>query len=209
MPPTKPPIRSPEERNRLIEPLIQPGNNWIESLVSRKYRTVDDETRQELISIGYEALIYAADRWEERYDGEGRTKFFIFAQNKVRRALREYMLNKDLPVYVPFHQHGREGFEAPRAVSVDELSTWNAYEEVKTPEEELIQKEQLEEVARIMDEHLTPREKLIVGRMNGFVGEFTPTFEQLGEELGISRQAAHEAYHRALAKIRSELADDE
>lgn len=204
----KSPVRTPEERNALIAPLLEPGSDWIQSFVSRRYPKVDEETRQELISAGYEALIYAADRWEERYSEGGRTKFFIYAQNTVRAALRDFSRNKDLPFHVPAHQHQKEDFSRPRSVGVEKLSTWDAHDEVQTPEEELIQKEQFELIASAIEEHLTSKEKYILGRILGFIGEKT-SYRGLGKELGISGQRANQIYSRAMEKISKVLEDVE
>ena len=193
----------------MIAPLLEPGNDWIESFVSRRYKGIDDELREELISIGYEALIHAADIWEERYNEDGSPRFFVYAQNHVRRFLREHLRNKDLPFYIPQHEYERDDYKRPEVVRIEDIADVYAHREVKIPEEELIEREELREVARAMEALLSPRERFIIGRLNGFLGEATPTFQELGDELGITKQAAHEAYHRALQKLRDALSQNE
>lgn len=252
------PVRTSEHRNNLIAPLLETGSNWVESFCMRKYgRYHSEDELEELISIGYEALIISADRWiprsllgeeeieaidlidlgtatsQEIRDYASKEGFFIYAQNRVRTNIREHLLNKDLPIYTPVQQQDKENFEHPKLtdvyaldnmyenrnefshrfknpyIKINGIDIWDACENSKTPEEELLWKEELKAVALCMQKHLSSAERYVIGKINGFIGEKNVTFREVGEELGMSKQAVNEKYHRALKKLRQHLEEED
>jgi len=219
--PMKKTIRTSEERNKLIELLLPPNQNWVESIIIRKYKKArtNPEFREELLSVGYEALVHAGDIWEEEYGEDGRSKFFIFAQNQVRSALRIAALSyHKAPLYIPHgvqeedHQEFKKWLQednedpSPDSQGIRVPLDWVEdnpiiIEESTDPETESMVQERNEILLQSMDEVLTPREQEVLSLSFG-LEEKRKTFAAIGEKMGLSPQRIYQLKNEALQKLR-------
>lgn len=75
-------------------------------------------------------------------------------------------------------------------------------DEAPTPEDIVIKQQTNERLRQYMDLHLKPREAEILKLRYGFDTETPMTLEEVGRELGLTRERIRQIEHRALRKLR-------
>jgi RNA polymerase sigma factor (sigma-70 family) len=216
----RPPVRSEKERNRIVEALLPPHPDWTASFIKRHYsRSTVREHFDDLLQIGYEGLIRAADLWVPRSElPKSRTEtdyqvpsvpaadretlfrylgdegFFIYAQNFVRNEIADYLRNVGKPFTIPDLAETGTVAQLP-------LSALDHERFAPSPEDLLIQAEEsgLRWLSEAM-ETLTRREKMVVSAYFGLDRELLE-LQDIGQLLGVSKQRAHEIKNSALRKV--------
>jgi DNA-directed RNA polymerase specialized sigma subunit len=198
----------------------------VASFIRRLYsRSTIREHFDDMLSLGYEALIRAADIWIPRSElarsqtdpsyqvpripaGDrdtifrylGDEGFFLYAQNHLRNNIGLYLQNVGKPFTVPNTERGRF-VEVP-------LSALDQERFAPSPEDLLIEAE--ESGRRWLPEAmetLTEKERRVVGLYFGLEGPpgLTPT--EIGSLMGFSKQRADELKNKALRKIERYIRD--
>lgn len=94
--PAPPPRSSFDERNKLVEAHL----SYAESLVRKRYgRTNSPDVLEDRTQIAFEALIQAADRWDET-----KGRFIRYAKHFILSACLEYLVNHRRPTRLPGSQ---------------------------------------------------------------------------------------------------------
>ena len=149
---SKTPIRSPEERNKLIEPLLPPQSDWVKSIILLRYpqAKANRDFYDDLLSAGYQALIDAGDTWQPPRGQNQSARFRHYAWIRVRSYCRKVALEARLgPVHVPSYVSEAE-MKAEKRLTQGTAKSWTAKDKypedpvalpVATPEDLLIVKE--------------------------------------------------------------------
>ena len=222
-----PPARSPEDRNKLIEPLLPP-TDWVESYLVRHYRKQfnNPQLRDELRQLGYEGFLYAADYWiprsqlgkefsgdlidldkstkREKYEYLSSEGFFVYAQNPIRVRIRQHLKQMGRPVHVPLYLFTPEcDYVLPVSSPVDSEEVQTCIQEgrLSNPLATLLELEPLR-LVEVWIERLAPREKRVISAYFGLVaGERQMTLEELRRELGVSQERVRQIKNEAIQKL--------
>jgi RNA polymerase sigma factor (sigma-70 family) len=170
--------------NELIE-----SHMYLVSFVINKYFFAKDrETREEMTSVGYEALVLAGHKYDPKI-----AKFSTFAVMKIRFAIIEHL---------------RKVYKDQVTFSIDnELDgdgTWHDLLEDHTApyEDEVASRVDIERLLLCLNEE----ERKIISLFLGLDGDrLKLTLKEIGEPIGLSKTAVWERKQEAISKLRAEV----
>ena len=165
-------------------------------IIALEYTNIPGVTAEEAISEAHQALLRAAHAFDPR-----KGEFTPYAARSIRNALNSFYAKQLRLVHI-----------FPR--SLDEPPNWSASHSSSTSDEGLLGKirdsrQDVEnevrrrETSKILSEvlnFLSPRELIVVTAL----GE-GKSLAEIGEEMGISKQAVHKISVPALAKLKDRL----
>ena len=166
-------------RNRIIEANVRLVMSIVKQFADRRNRFDD------LFSEGMNCLVKTV----EKFDFDRGFRFSTYATRAVRREI--------------FRLVQRQHRDRGRYSSGAEEILDKQIERGIHPEGVLASWHQLDDAVRLLMDQLDEREKFIVSARYGFddVGE-KPTFQRLGEMLGVSKERARQLEQRAIQKMR-------
>ncbi len=189
--------------------------------IAREYRNLGVPF-EDLLEEGNLGLLEAA----RRFDGARGTRFITYASWWIRKAILEALVRHTRLVRLPYYQLQRrkrlleaapQGGEAPRLPgfrieSLDDphgdgdrtLGETIADATVATPEEETLRAEATFEMRRAL-EGLNPQERRILELRFGLDGSPRLSLNEVGDELGLSRERIRQIEGRAIERLRRAL----
>ncbi|MDO5403287.1 MAG: RNA polymerase sporulation sigma factor SigK [Eubacteriales bacterium] len=180
-----------EARNTLIE-----KNMRLVAYMIKKYSTTDRDS-EDLMSVGTIGLIKAVNSFKM----DKKIRFATYAakciDNELLMMLRsEKRKSKEVSMYEPIGTD-KEGNE----ISLIEI----VGEQKDDVVEDYLFSQRVECLYKNMEKILTPRERLIVKKRYGLMGETEQTQNNLAAELGISRSYVSRIEKKALDKLKNVL----
>jgi len=195
-----PPVRTPEERNRLLEQrLLRLDADWVASYVRRKYGRRHPEELGELRQVGYLAAIHAADIWQEAPNG----KLFLYVQNYIRFYAREFLIGLRAPVHVPHSTRYKKRITPTERVNLDKVASPLVHHE--TPEQQSINAETLAVVRKELAK-LPVRERYVLCSYYG-VGQREERTQTIARRLKLNAATVQAIRRRGLELLRGSLSD--
>lgn len=182
-------------RNKLVE-----SNLKFVASVARNYRGLG-LSYSDLIQEGNAGLFKAIDRFEP----ERGHKFISYAVNWVRQSILEALNKKnslkstELPnETIDENDVSNENYYSH---NIDEFSLENAY--VDLSDDEKRREQDITAAANFLLTGLTNREKYIVCQYNGINEKKPRTLEEIGCDLGLTKERVRQINEKAMKKLRA------
>ena len=184
-------------RNKLVE-----SNLKFVANVARNYKGLG-LSYSDLIQEGNAGLFKAADRFEP----ERGNKFISYAVNWIRQSILEALNKKnslkssELPNETI--EEGEDIFNDfyPSPCSINELTLDNAYLDLSDDEKR--REKDIIETTKFLLTGLTSREKYIVCQYNGINEKKSRTLEEIGKDLGLTKERVRQINEKAMKKLRA------
>lgn len=172
-------------RNRLVE-----ANLRLVISIVNKIAGVTSTKRDELISVGSEALLSAVEKFDYRRGFRFSSYAYAAIQRSIYGALRADRRHQQ--------RLAPNGHEITDSASKDASSADRQYIEAA---------EARREVHRLL-QVLEPREREILMMRLGFGANALPvSFQAIGQSIGLSKQRVATLYHQIMAKLRRAIAN--
>ena len=181
-----------EEEARKAKAVLIERNLRLVAHVAKKYQNVDEDM-EDLISIGCIGLIKAIDSYDA---GKGRLATYACRciDNELLMLLRsKKKTSREVSLFEPIGQD-KEGNEI-HLVDVIEQQQTDVVDDLEL-------RNNIKKLQRLLDDHLTPREKEIIVYRYGLGGRQEITQSEIGAKLGISRSYVSRIEKKALSKLR-------
>ncbi|MGN0658928.1 MAG: RNA polymerase sporulation sigma factor SigK [Emergencia sp.] len=184
----------PLARNILIE-----RNLRLVAHIARKY-TGPGSSSEDLISIGTIGLIKAVNTYTSRKAARLATYAARCIENEILMSIRTSRKNRqEVSITLPIGTD-KDGNE----ISLNDILGTDPDEII----DDLNLKFRIEELYRVMDQVLTPREKKIVFLRYGLDGNGPRTQREIAASMNISRSYVSRIEKKALTRLRSHLQPD-
>lgn len=176
-------------RNKLVQSNLKFAAN-----IAKNYKGLG-LSYSDLIQEANAGLFKAADKFEPELGN----KFISYAVNWIRESIlsalkkRNSLPSEELPV----EYNELETYE--EADYIDEKMSDDIYIEDNSDSEK---EKDINTVVNLLLKDLTPREQFIVTKYSG-IGERKPkTLEEIGNELGLTKERVRQIYEKAMKKLR-------
>jgi RNA polymerase nonessential primary-like sigma factor len=193
--PSRPSLRSAEERNRLVEanlPLVP----WC---VKRWFPTADEDAFQDRVQAGNLGLIRAAELFDE---AKG-IKFSTYAVNWIRQAIgRDRQYRSTAPtIRVPKTARAR-GVQVPRVQSLDAPVRDDGAtlgDLIPAPDDELT--EDMRDLRELLAKLPELERRVVLARHAASARQSVTGFQTVGRAMGLPSRRVREIYECAVARL--------
>lgn len=166
-----------------------------------KWSGGDQQLQDDLYQEGLIALM------NDNYD-ENKADEATYYKMMIRYALKKYLTNYSRLIRIPAHQqlNQEEHIKIPTIsinTSINDFATIN---DTLSNEQEDNSDDDVNLAIRGVINQLKPQWQYIVSSYFGFDENKGPmSFQEIADELGVSKQAINEQYHKAIDKIREKI----
>lgn len=177
-------------RNKLVESNLKFAAN-----IARNYKGLG-LSYSDLIQEANAGLFKAVDKFEP----ERGNKFISYAVNWIRESIlsalkkRNALPSEDLPM----EYNELETYE--ESEYIDERMTDEIYLDDNS---EMEREKDINTIVKFLLKNLSPREKFIVCKYNGIDERKPKTLEEIGSELGLTKERVRQIHEKAMKKLRA------
>lgn len=184
--------RDIDARNKLVE-----SNLKFVANVARNYKGLG-LSYSDLIQEGNAGLFKAADR----FDPEKGNKFISYAVNWIKQSIIEALNKKNSlkSLELP-NETIEESSEDNKQLTIDDIPLEDVYLDLS--DEERRREKDICDVAKFLLTGLTSREKYIVCKYNGINEKKSQTLEEIGNDLGLTKERVRQINEKAMKKLRA------
>lgn len=179
-------------RNKLVE-----ANLKFVANIAKNYKGLG-LSYSDLIQEGNAGLFKAADR----FDPDKGYKFISYAVNWIRQSILEALNKKNSlkSVELPNETYD-ETMDEKKDLTINDISLDDTYLDLS--DDERRREKDICDVTKFLLTGLTSREKYIVCQYNGINEKKPKTLEEIGNNLGITKERVRQINEKAMRKLRA------